>query len=170
MAKPRQTERPAPKDWQPPRGITFLHFPKRPAQPYAVQWRVDGKRKTKTFTTVEKRLQFAQELAGAAKDHGLAALRLGEGEVHEWRAFRAVIGVEADLTAVAACWQRFKASEATKAPMTLAAAIDAYTAAKEAEGVSAAAVAHYAPIFERLTAAIGQGTFAASPPSRSMSL
>lgn len=156
MSKQRQTT----KDWQPPRGITLLHFPKRPNQPYAVQWRVDGKRKTKTFDTKEKRLAFAQELAGAGKDHGLAAYRLNEGEAREWRAFRAMIGTDADLSAVADCWLKHK--EAISRPaLTLAEAVKAYTAAKEAEGVSAAAVSHYGPIFDRLTETLGQHDVAA---------
>eukprot|EP01035_Chromulina_nebulosa_P068835 gene68835-94334_t len=56
MNKPRQTE------WAPPRGITFVSFPKRPEQPYGVQWRLDGKRKTKTFPTREAQINFAKSL------------------------------------------------------------------------------------------------------------
>lgn len=158
MSKQRQTqkaEEKKSKDWQPPRGITLLHFPKRPKQPYAVQWRVDGKRKTKTFDTKEKRLAFAQELAGAGKDHGLAAYRLNEGEAREWRAFRALIGTVADLSAVADCWLKHKEA-ASRPALSVKQAVVEYTAAKEAEGISAAAVSHYGPIFDRLEEGLGE--------------
>jgi len=146
MDKPRQT-------WSPPRGITLVAFPTRPAQPYGVQWRVDGRRKTKTFPTREKQIDFAKGLAGAAKEDGLAAFRLDGSEAREWRAFRALIGPDADLAAVAACWERAKA---TRGPsLLLTDAIADYTAAKTAEGVSAASIAHYEPIFDRLTEALG---------------
>lgn len=148
MRKQRQTE------WQPPRGITLVAFPLRPARPYGVQWRLDGKRRTKTFSTREKQSEFARSLAGATKKDGLAALRLDEGEAREWRAFRAAIGEDTNLDLVAACWLRHQ-EIAKIGPMTLTEAIAAYTGAKKTEGVSAAAIAHYGPIFDRLTAFMG---------------
>jgi hypothetical protein len=158
MSKQRQTpeaDEKKSKDWQPPRGITLLHFPKRPNQPFAVQWRIDGRRKTKTFATKEKRLQFAQQLAGAGKDHGLAAYRLNEGEAREWRAFRAMIGEGTDLKAVAACWEKHKVAM-NRPALTVKQAVADYTKAKEAEGISAAAVSHYGPIFDRLEERLGE--------------
>ncbi|MDA7916783.1 hypothetical protein N9B49_01030 [bacterium] len=132
----------------------MLSIPQRPARPYGVQWRVDGKRKTKTFATRERQLEFARSLAGAARRDGLAALRLDEHEVREWRSFRAQIGEEANLETVAACW--LKHSEIMKAgPMTVSEAIEAYTEAKRAEGVSPATISHYGPIFGRLEDEIG---------------
>ena len=132
----------------------MLSIPHRPARPYGVQWRVEGKRKTKTFATRETQVEFARSLAGAAKRDGLAALRLGEGEVREWRSFRAQIGEDANLEAVAACW--LKRSEIVKAgPMTVSEAIEAYTEAKRAEGISRATITHYGPIFARLEEVIG---------------
>jgi integrase len=148
MRKPRQT------DWQPPRGITLIPLPQRPARPYGVQWRVDGKRKTKTFSTKERQIDFARSLAGAVKSDGLAALRFNEGEVREWRAFRALIGEEVNLESVAACWLKHR--ETVKAgPMTVSEAVAAYTEAKRAEGISSAAISHYGPIFARLEDEIG---------------
>src|SRR5688572_4273349 len=97
MDKRRQT-------WAPPRGIRLLEFRDRPKQPYAVQWRVAGARKTKTFPTKEAQLGFAKALAGDLKTNGLSALRLNADEARDWRAFRALVGVDTDLTAVAACW------------------------------------------------------------------
>src|ERR1700694_3538259 len=147
MDKPRQT------DWQPPRGITFVPFPLRHARPYGVQWRLDGRRRTKTFETKEKQINFAKTLAGDAKQNGLAAFRLDDGEAREWRAFRAMIGADADLATVAACWERNKAN--TAASLTVITAIADYTAAKKGEGVDEASLAHYTPIFDRLEDAMG---------------
>ena len=148
MSKQRQT------GWQPPRGITLLSFPQRPARPYGVQWRVDGKRKTKTFPTREKQMDFAKSLAGAAKKDGLAALRFDDAEVRTWRAFMAIIGEDTDLDLVAACWLKHRDRD-KGGPLSLTEAIKAYTEAKQGEGVSGAALAHYGPIFERLIGFLG---------------
>ena len=153
MSKQRQTK------WCPPRGITLVKFPNRPNQPLGVQWRVDGKRKTKTFATVEKQIDFAKSLAGDAHRNGTAAFRLDDSEAREWRAFRAMIGEKVNLTEVVACWERYK----TTAPAALswATAVADYTAAKEAEGVSEKSVKHYKPIFDRFAEIIGTKNVAA---------
>jgi integrase len=165
MDKPAQTGGPAAPDeleeakpkksapWEPPRGIMLLSFPKRPGRPHGVQWRVDGRRKTRTFPTREKQIAFARSLAGEVKRDGLSALRLNPDEAREWRAFRALVGPDADLFAVAACWERNKVVAAN--PMTVAEAVKAYTAAKTAEGVDATSISHYGPIFARLNDALG---------------
>ena len=85
-------------------GITFIEFPHCPKHPYGVQWRVDDKRKTKSFKTREKPTDFAKSLAGDAKRDGLAAFRLDASEAREWRAFRALIGETTGLDAVARHW------------------------------------------------------------------
>jgi integrase len=128
-------------------------FPDRPAT-HGVQWRIDGKRKTKVFPTRERQIAFAKELAGEAKTHGLANLRLDEDETRDWRAFRATIGDDADLQSVAACWLKHRAAH-TREPLGLNEAIETYCAAKKAEGVSPAAVSHYGPIFDRLKLSLG---------------
>ena len=140
--------------WQPPRGIQLIAFAHRPARPYGVQWRIEGRRKTKTFPTREKQIEFARAMAGDVKRDGLAAYRLNESEARKWRAFRAVIGADADLEAVAAVWEKHKAVQV--APHTVREAAAAYTAAKTAEGVDPATVAHYRPIFDRLEAVMGE--------------
>jgi len=155
MSKQRQTR------WQPPRGISLVDFPNRPSS-YGVQWRVDGKRKTKTFPTAERQLDFAKALAGDAKRHGVAAYRLDEGEAREWRAFRAMVGEDADLAAVAACWQRHKPKAASG--LLLADAISLYIEAKRAEGVSEKSIGHYGPIFARLRDALGNPDVTAVAP------
>ncbi len=140
--------------WAPPRGIRLIAFAHRPDRPYGVQWRIDGQRKTKTFQTQEKQIEFAKALAGDTKRDGLAALRLNTDEAREWRAFRALIGADANLEAVAACWERNKAVAVS--PLTVREAVALYTAAKTAEGVDAASISHYGPIFDRLEAAMGE--------------
>ena len=89
-----------------PRGIRLYAVPSRPKRPHAVQWRVDGEAKTKTFKTVEAQETFARSLAGDLKQGGVAALRLDESEAREWRAFRADIG-NAPLASVLACWREY---------------------------------------------------------------
>lgn len=147
MNKPRQT------NWSPPRGITLVSFPTRPNKPHGVQWRLNGLRKTKVFATKEAQLSFAKDLAGANKAHGLAAYKLDDSEVREWRAFRSIVGADTDLAAVAACWERNKAN--TVADLSVSAAVELYTAEKKAEGVEATSLAHYGPIFARLEAMHG---------------
>lgn len=139
--------------WRPPRGIRLVTFADRPS-PYGVQWRVNGARKTKTFETIERQVTFAKSLAGEVRQNGLAAFRLDEGEAREWRAFRAMIGPEADLAAVAACWERHKAEALPT--MTVTEAVEAYCTAKKAEGLPESTLAHFGPIFDRLTAALGE--------------
>ena len=151
MHKQRQTKA---WEWRPPRGIRFVTFSNRPAS-HGVQWRVDSKRKTKFFTTRERQIAFAKELAGEAKNHGLANLRLDEHETRDWRAFRAMIGDDADLKAVANCWLKHQATH-SRPSLALSNAIEAYNAAKKAEGVTHAAVTHYGPIFDRLRLSIGE--------------
>lgn len=141
------------KEWIPPRGITLIAFTDGRSKLHGVQWRIAGKRKTKTFKSKEKQIDFAKSLAGEVKQHGLAAFRLDEGEAREWRAFRAMVGPDTDLAAVAACWERNKATNVTA--LTIADAVKEYTAAKTAEGVDAASIAHYKPIFDRLEASLG---------------
>lgn len=143
------------KKWTPPRGIRFVTFPERPDRPYGVQWRVQGQRKTKTFPTKEQQMAFAKSLAGDVKRDGLAALRLNADEAREWRAFRAIVGANTDLALVAECWARNKAT-ALIPPLTVHEAVIAYTAAKTAEGVDAASISHYKPIFDRLEEMVGK--------------
>ena len=138
--------------WQPPRGIRLLEMPGCPNQPFGVQWRQDGRRKTKSFRSAEAQVGFAKALAADARNIGTAAFRLDESEAREWRAFVAQLGQDASLPAVLACWNRYgKAREALSA----ADAVAAYLAAKEAEGVGAASLAHYRKTLGRLTARMG---------------
>ncbi len=158
MDKQRQAE--APEDggvkprtpsWEPPRGIRFIEFPDRPAQPYAVQWRLEGKRKTKTFPTREKQIKFAKQLAGDVKRDGLAALRLNPDEARQWRQFRVDIG-DADLAEVVRIWRRYggKTSDVTMGDAT-----KAFFTAKEAEGVSTASLGHYRPVLRQFQDVVG---------------
>jgi hypothetical protein len=141
-----------PAKWQPPRGIRLFDLPNRPDAPKAVQWRVDGKRKTKTFATAEKQIEFARELAGAAKDHGLDAFRLNPDEAREWRAFRAELGADVPLASVLACWRKHGVERTS---LTVADAVTAYLAAKAAEGMSAGAQSHYRAVYGRFSAVYG---------------
>lgn len=148
---PRQTE------WSPPRGITFVHFPKRPDQPHGVQWRIDGQRKTKTFPTREAQISFAKSLAGDAKRDGLAAFRLDPSEARKWRAFRAELG-EANLADVLRVWRRYGNVVSTA---TLADAIAAFLKAKTGEGVSESHLRHARSLLEGFQAELGNVAAAA---------
>lgn len=158
MANDEQTSAKRAKDWQPPRGITLVHFPKRPNQPYGVQWRLDGKRKTRTFATKERQVAFAKDLAGDAKENGTAAFKLDEQEARRWRAFIAQVGEGADLDAVARCWLKHRA-DVERPALTLAEAVEIYTKAKEAEKVSKSVISHWDKIFTDYF-------FSVIPPSR----
>ena len=114
-----------------PRGIRSILRTDRPCQ-FAIQWRVDGQRKTKAFKTREEQVIFARDLAGGVKREGLSAYRLNHNEAREWRAFRATIGAETNLDHVASCWAKHGGSVAS---LPLANAIAAFLEAKTAEGV-----------------------------------
>jgi hypothetical protein len=156
MDKPRQTlagvETTPRVQWEPPRGIVFVEFPNRPKHPYGVQWRVDGKRKTKCFPTKQKQIDFARAMAGDVKRDGLAALRLNTDEAREWRSFRATIGQDADLEAVARHWLQTGA----KASVTVSEAAKEYLAGKEAEGMTAVALSHYTKWIGRFVTEFGE--------------
>ncbi|MSU65313.1 MAG: hypothetical protein EXS38_04250 [Opitutus sp.] len=128
-----------------------MFFSNRPANPYGVQWRLDGKRKTKSIATREKQIAFAKALAGDAKRDGLAAFRLDESAAREWRAFRAQIGADANLDEVARHWLLTGA----KASVKVSDAAKDYLAAKSVEGMSAIAHSHYSKWIGRFVAEFG---------------
>ena len=138
--------------WEPPRGITFVGFPNRPDNPHGVQWRIEGKRKTKCFPTREKQIAFAKALAGDSKRDGLAAFRLNESEAREWREFRAQVGNDADLTAIARHWLQ----SGSRVSVRVSDAVKDYLAAKDAEGMSAVAFSHYKKWIGRFDDVFGQ--------------
>ncbi len=139
------------KVWLPPRGIRLIELANCPGQPYAVQWRLEGRRKTKTFPTKELREAFARSLAGDVKRLGVAAYRLNEDEAKAWRSFRAQIGESADLDAVARHWLQTGARESVR----VADAARDYLAAKSVEGMSAVAHSHYSKWIGRFVAEFG---------------
>ncbi len=147
----RQTAANAGK-WIPPRGIRLFDLSDRPKFPKAVQWRIDGRRRTKSFATVEEQVAFARDLAGAAEEHGAAAFRLNPDEAREWRAFRAQLGSGVALESVLACWRRHGGTGPT---LTGAQAVEAFLAAKAAEGISKPALDHLRPVFARFCASFG---------------
>lgn len=139
------------KTWTPPRGIRFVQFPDRPAQPHGVQWRVNGARKTKTFESREAQIDFAKSLAGAAQAGGVEALTLDSNDARAWRAFRVEIG-DASLEQVIACWKRHgKAVES----ITVRQGIAKYLEAKKAEAMDHSTFLHYVNALDRLSAAMG---------------
>ena len=154
MTNSEQTDkRPArtPK-WSPPRGIRFIEFPNRPTQPYAVQWRLGGQRKTKTFITREAQIEFAKTLAGDVKRDGLAAFRLNPDEARRWRQFRAEIG-DVDFAEVVRVWRRY--GRQASVIVTVSDAIKAFLQVKEDEGVSIATIRHFKPILRNFENTVG---------------
>jgi len=153
-----QTARNGSKRWEPPRGIRLIDFAQRPGRPYGVQWRIDGRAKTKTFATAEQQIEFAKDLAGGVKASGTAAFHLDPDEARTWRAFRADIGPDVDLEAVKACWRRYGAQ---RQALTVRDAVAQFLAAKDASGLERAAASHYAVALARLTAKMGNTDVAA---------
>lgn len=137
MAKSKEQKQD--KGWTPPRGIRLIELANCPKSPFAVQWRVEGKRKTKTFKSKELREAFARSLAGDVKERGVAAYRLNEEEARVWRSFRAQIG-EANLEDVARHW--LKSGVPSTSTVTVAKAAADYMATKTAEGLSPNSVNH----------------------------
>lgn len=147
----------------PPRGVRLYAIPARPNRPFGVQWAVDGRTKTKTFSSEDDQLAFARELTAGAQEIGLDAYRLDPAEAREWRAFRARIGPQIPLDAIAVCWERHGRHGAA---MTVSEAVTAYLAAKRSEGLSAATLAHYGPVYNRLMARLGDQAINAVSPAQ----
>lgn len=124
--------------WTPPRGIRLIELANCPLSPFAVQWRVDGKRKTKTFPTKEARETFASTLARDVKLHGVTAYRLNEDEARAWRSFVARVG-DANLEDIANHWL---ASVRKTSSANVKQAFAGYLKEKEAEGISEGAQSH----------------------------
>ena len=139
------------KGIQPPRCITFIPLPQSAKKPHGVQWRVDGKRKTRGFPTLEQRDTFARSLAGDVKAAGVDAYRLDEAELRDWRAFRAEVGQGADLREIARHWVAHGKEDAP----TVTVAVTDFLAAKKSEGISTAAYSHYKKWLGRFSAAFG---------------
>ena len=137
--------------WEPPRGIRLLHIAECINRPHAVQWRSEGRRKTKGFPTRTAAVAFAKSLASEIRAHGPAALRLDEDAIREWRAFRDVVGHDVPLSEVAECWRQ----HGRRARITIGQAIERLTAAKRAEGMAANTLRHYKAIHDRMRAAWG---------------
>ena len=138
--------------WEPPRGIRLIELPNCPVKKYAVQWRSDGKRKTKGFATAEARLEYAKTLANERTELGADVLRLDDAAVREWRTFREQIGSDVPLSSVLEVWRLHGARER----LTVAQAIDRLTTARKAEGVAKTTLKHYDAIHKRLRAALGE--------------
>ena len=147
-----QTGRNKVKRWEPPRGIRLIGLPQRPGKPYGVQWRVDGRAKTKSFATAEKQIEFAKDLAGGVEASGTAAFTLNTDEARTWRAFRADLGAGVDLAQVLACWRRHGGK---REPLTVRDAVEQYLLAKRAENVGDAALSHYRKSLGRLVEVAG---------------
>lgn len=140
------------KRWKPPRGIRLVTLKTRPNQPFAVQWRVKDSVKTKTFPREEEQIDFAKDLAGGAEEFGRAAFVLNPDEAREWRGFRAQIGNNVALDAVLACWLRHGVE---RSALSVREAVAQFLAAKRAEGLSESSLGHYEPVYNRMTAALG---------------
>jgi len=147
--------------WEPPRGIRLIELPNCPNKRFGVQWRVDGKRKTKAFATAEARLTYTKALASERASLGTDTLRLDDAEAREWRTFRAQIGPDVPLSAVAEVWRMYGARER----LTVAQAIDRLVAARTAEGVAKTTLLHYKAVHARLSAAMGERDVASITPS-----
>lgn len=132
-----------------PRGVRVYNEPDRP-KPYAVQWRVDGKRKTRFFAVKKRRDGFAKMLGKDVEKSGRDAARLTPADIRSNAAWPAAFpGVT--LEQVLACWQRFGGIGRVQIP----AAVAAFLAAKEKEGVAKVSLGHWKPVYKRFVAAIG---------------
>ena len=136
-----------------PRGVRTFFDQSRP-KPFAVQWRLDGKRKTKFFKDEKRRDAWALGLAKDAKAVGTVdAYRLDSAEVQAWRAFRLLVG-DANLDDVARTW--LKSSREPTSVVTVTEAVAAYRKAKIAEGLSKTTLAHSKAIFNKFEKKLGK--------------
>lgn len=120
-----------------PRGIRVFTEQGR-KHPHGCQWTVASKRKTRFFEKIGPRDDFAKELAGGAKEHGSAAFTIDAAELLAFRAYKAQ-----------------QAARTGTAP-TIAKAVPQYIQAKTAEGLSKAAMSHYASALKKLVEAMGR--------------
>lgn len=137
--------------WEPPHGIRLIDLPACATRKHGVQWRVDGKRKTKGFATKEAQVAFAKTLAVERRQNGVEILRLDDAEIKEWRAFRDAIGRETALSEVLEVWR----AHGARRRLTVTQAIKELVAARTAEGVAQTTLNHYASIHNRLEETLG---------------
>jgi integrase len=136
-----------------PRGIRVFSEPAGSRQHrHAVQWRENGRRRTRFFEQVCDRDEFAKGLKRDRVRSGVAVVNaFANGAAEKWRSFVEKVGPNADLEMVAACWKRYGAGMCDS-PLTPA-AVKAYLAHKEAEKLDPATLSHYRSLLENQFAA-----------------
>jgi site-specific recombinase XerD len=73
--------------------------------PFLVKWKLpDGKRAAKTFMTEGEALAYANERSRAFLNNGYAGLSFTPKEIQDWRAFRTIVGEEANLSDISRLW------------------------------------------------------------------
>lgn len=108
-------------------GVRVFHAPDK-ASPFAVQWRIAGKRKTEFFANVSDRDRRAVALRRESRANTLALVPARD-ELSEWHAFKAAIG-GADWRDVVALWKQRGGSTAPK--VTVGDIVTSYLAAQDA--------------------------------------
>lgn len=140
-----------------PRGVRLLLNPDRPAG-FGVQWRANGKRKSKYFHTREEQRNAARELAEGLHKHGQLALdEVSNPDYLHWRAVMAQLGEGVDLDAVIACWKKHGQGSAV-ASIPLGAAVTLFLEAKATEGISIASLGHIRPMLRHFVGFAGEQT------------
>jgi len=106
IRQPEMATKRQPKCTQQPefgRGIRCFDRFDRPAKPYYVQRRIDGKRETESFATAEDRDRKAREWTASAQ-LGLRGYKPSRSELIEFRAFKEALGAD-DWRDIIAHWR-----------------------------------------------------------------
>ncbi len=116
-------------EWQPPRGVRFFERNDRP-QPFFLQWRVEGQRKTLSFPDAAARELYARELVEQRGTHGTALFTFDPNEWRTWQTFKErAEGV--DPLQILAEWKAGR-SKATGS-LTVQVAVEKFVTIKKAE-------------------------------------
>lgn len=90
-------------------GVRPFFLQNRPNSPFALQWRVDGKRKTESFATATDRDNRVRALRKERKANTLGLVPT-RAELMEWQAFKTAIG-NANWREVVVAWKKGGGSE-----------------------------------------------------------
>jgi len=77
-----------PQRWTPPAGIYYERNRQRPARPFMLRWKAEGKARSQSFASESEREDAARDLARKRADHGSDVLTFDVREWRRWLEFR----------------------------------------------------------------------------------
>lgn len=124
-----------------PKGVSFYFNNQRPARPYAMRWKAEGKVKTQFFETEEDRQTAVESLMEKRQEWGKEVLTFNP---REWRTYleaKEIIG-ETSILDVAMEWRRMRGEQMAKQTLTVREAVKQYLEFRAGENLSSDTMRH----------------------------